>query len=124
MELNPTQVGVWIGVVVLLVPAVKVIVDWIRPQTRRIEPQPLEVTLAAKYVTAEDCLRMHGQQQRFEDERFTNLSTQIGALTEALDRRNTEGEARASLIHQRINVVVESVSELRGKVDNHIENHP
>lgn len=123
MNPSSTDIGIWIGVAVLLIPAVKVVVDWIRPQTRRIEPQPLEVKPAADYMTRADCTRMHAETQRFEDQRFDAIEERLTELVASLDRRNQEGEARASRIHGRIDGVVQTVSELRGQVNNHIEEH-
>ena len=119
---TPTEIGIWIGIVVLLVPTIKVVVDWIRPQSRRIESQPLEVKAAADYMSRADCTRMHAETQRFEDQRFDAIDARLSELVAALDRRNQEGESRASKIHSRIDGVVEAVSELRGKVDTHIAN--
>jgi hypothetical protein len=120
---NANQVGIWVGIVVLLIPAAKVVADWIRPPIRRIEPQPLEVKPAADYMTRADCSRMHAETQRFEDQRFDAIDARLAELVSALDRRNAEGEGRASKIHARIDGVVEAVSELRGKVDTHISGH-
>lgn len=119
---TPTDVGIWIGIAILLVPAIKVVVDWIKPPSRRIDPQPLEVKAAADYMSRADCTRMHAETQRFEDQRFDAIDARLADLVAALDRRNHEGESRASKIHQRIDGVVEAVSELRGKVDTHIGN--
>jgi uncharacterized protein YicC (UPF0701 family) len=120
---NANQVGIWVGIVVLLIPAIKVVVDWIKPPSRRIEPQPLEVRPAADYMTRQDCSRMHAETQRFEDQRFDAIDARLSELVSALDRRNQEGESRASKIHQRIDGVVEAVSELRGQVNTHISAH-
>lgn len=124
MNPSASDIGIWIAVAVLLIPAVKVVVDWIRPQVRRIEPQPIEVRPAADYVTRQDCARMHSETQRFEDQRFDTIEARLKELVAAMDRRNAEGEFRASKIHGRIDGVVEAVSELRGQVNTHIDQHP
>jgi hypothetical protein len=123
MSVTADQVGVWILVLVALVPAAKVVADWIKPPLRRIDPQPLEVRAAADYMSRADCARMHSETQRFEDQRFDAIDARLSELVSALDRRNIEGETRASKIHSRIDGVVEAVSELRGKVDTHISGH-
>ena len=117
------ELGIWVAILVLLIPAAKVVADWIRPPVRRIEPQPLEVRPAAEYMSRADCARMHADTQRFEDHRFDSIDSRLTELVAALDRRNTEGESRASKIHQRIDGVIETVSELRGQVSNHINEH-
>ena len=124
MNPSASDIGIWIGIAILIIPAAKVIVDWIRPQTRRIEPQPLEVKPAADYVTRADCTLMHAQTQRFEDQRFNAIESRLSELVASLDRRNAEGESRAAKIHGRIDGVVEAVSELRGQVNTHIDQHP
>jgi uncharacterized protein YicC (UPF0701 family) len=85
-------------------------------------PEKREITaLPATYMTEERCREMHTQAQRFEQTRFEQLQTSIENLSEALDRRNSEGESRAAKIHSRIDGVATQVSELRGQVNNHIE---
>ena len=120
---TPTEVGVWIGVLILLVPTVKVIADWVRPPSIRISQQPFETKVATEYMSRADCDRMHAETKRFEDQRFTAIDSRLTELVNALDRRNVEGEARALNIHHRVDNVIEAVSELRGKVDTHIAGH-
>lgn len=91
------------------------------PESREISPQPLEVKPAAEYMTRQSCREMHTQTERFESEKFGAIEKQLSAMTAALERRNTEGEARASKIHSRIDAVVEAVAEVRGQVNNHIQ---
>lgn len=90
-------------------------------EARRIEPQPLEVKAAADYMTRADCSRMHDQNERFEKQRFDAIEKRLAELTAALERRNTEGETRASRIHARVDDVAKEVSRIDGTLTNHIE---
>jgi uncharacterized protein YicC (UPF0701 family) len=92
-------------------------------EARTISPQPLEVKAVGELMTRDACREFHAQTAKFEQARFDEIAKQIAALTNAIERRNGEGEMRASKIHGRIDNVVESVSELRGQVSNHIHEH-
>jgi hypothetical protein len=90
-------------------------------ETRRIEPSPLEVKPSPEYMTRSDCARMHEQNERFEKQRFDVIERRIAELTSALERRNQEGEGRASRIHSRVDEVAKDVCRLDGTLTNHIE---
>lgn len=90
-------------------------------ESRRIEPQPLEVKGAPEYMTRADCARMHSQSDRYERERFDQLERRFTELTAALERRNVEGEQRASRLHQRIDENTKEISHIAGTLNNHIE---
>jgi hypothetical protein len=123
MNLSSSDVGVWICVAVLLIPAVKVIADWIRPApTQRLE-QPIEVKPAAQYMTMEACRAMHAQIERFEAAKFAALETRISELTASLDRRNADGEERASAIHARINPLAQEIRGVSDTLNNHLADH-
>lgn len=92
-------------------------------ETRTIAPQPLQVEASPEYMTRADCTRMHAETQRYEDAKFSGIEKRLADLTEAIERRNLEGESRAAKIHGRIDGVIETVSELRGQVNNHIHEH-
>jgi len=81
-----------------------------------------EITaLPVAYMTEARCRELHQQSERCEATRFDTLQSAIENLAASLDRRNAEGEKRASQIHVRIDGVAAQVSELRGQVNNHIE---
>jgi hypothetical protein len=123
MSLSPNDVGIWICVAVLLIPAVKVIADWIRPSpTQRLE-QPIEIKPAAQYMTMEACRAMHAQIERFEAAKFAAIEKQLSALTDALDRRNIDGEERASAIHARINPLAQEIRGVSDTLNNHLADH-
>lgn len=90
-------------------------------ESRRIEPQPLEVKPSPDYMTRSDCARMHEQNERFEKARFDAIEKRLAELVAGLDRRNQEGESRASRIHTRIDEVSKEVSRIDGTLSNHIE---
>ena len=123
MTPSTSDVGIWIGVVVLLIPAAKVITDWIRPTpTQRLE-QPIEVKPAAEYMTLDACRTMHLQIERFESAKFAAIESRIGELTAALDRRNSDGEERASAIHARINPLAQEIRGVADTLNNHLADH-
>lgn len=127
------QSATFIGIVLLALTQIGTFILTMRKvagvsETRRIEPQPLEVRAAADYMTRGDCTRMHNQNALLETQRFDAIEKQlrtfearIAELTAALERRNQEGEARASRIHVRVDSATKEIAELRGQVVNHIE---
>lgn len=90
-------------------------------ESRRIEPQPLEVKPSPEYMTRADCARMHSQSDRYERERFDQLERRLADLTTALERRNTEGEGRAQRIHTRVDECAKEIARIDGTLNNHIE---
>jgi hypothetical protein len=90
-------------------------------ESRRIEPQPLEVKPSPEYMTRADCTRMHAQNERFEGERFDQLNRRLTELTVALERRNQEGESRAARIHTRVDECAKEIARIDGTLNNHIE---
>ena len=120
---SPSDIGTWILVAIALIPAIRAVIAWSRGEERRITPQPLEVKAVGEMMTREACRELHVQQERYEKTRFDAIASQLSALTNSLERRNSEGETRAAKIHGRIDGVVEAVSELRGQVQNHINEH-
>jgi DNA repair exonuclease SbcCD ATPase subunit len=72
-------------------------------------------------MTHADCTRLHEQNERYEKQRFDQLEKRLAELTTALERRNTEGESRASRIHARIDELAKEASRIDGTLTNHIE---
>jgi len=115
--------GIWILVAIGLLPAVKTLTDWIRPSAAHRIEQPIEIKTTDQMVTQGECERQHSSSDRYMAMRFDKLEARVSDLAAAYDRRNTEGEARASGIHKRVDVVMSAVSEVRGKLENHILEH-
>ncbi len=136
MELSANQVGVWILVVVALVPAAKVLVDWIKPTTHRIE-QPIvvrasETFASLKHVHADlqtesRCEAIH----RAINGRLDSFSSEIRTALQEHDRK---AESRTSDVHERLNNLVTCISdnerrvsgeiaEVRGSLSAHIQSH-
>lgn len=86
------------------------------PEKREISPQPLGVRLAAEFV----------RQQEFDREisRLDQDAKEIKARLRQLDEKReadkieiiSAGEERAVAIHNRINLLLEKVSEIKGEV--------
>jgi uncharacterized protein YicC (UPF0701 family) len=89
-------------------------------ESRKIEPQPLVVKGETEYIDIEQCRRQHQAEQRFLDTQFTQIKDQLTNLTTSLDRRNQEGEQRASGIHKRIDYVASDLAKVRGTMEEHI----
>jgi hypothetical protein len=130
------QVGVWILVVVALIPAAKVLVDWIKPTTHHIE-QPLEVFESDKFAplkhmhadlqTENRCEAIH----RNINARFDSFA---GEIRTSLQEHDRKAESRTSDVHERLNNLVTCISdnerrvvgdiaEVRGSLSAHITSH-
>jgi hypothetical protein len=123
MNLSSSDVGVWICVAVLLIPAIKVIADWCRPTPAQRLEQPIEVKSAVQYMSAEACRTMHMQVERFEAAKFDAIEKRLTELTAAMDRRNADGEERASAIHARINPLAQEIRGVSDTLNNHLADH-
>lgn len=105
-------------------------------RTREIGPQPLIVRKQETFVTTEDAER-HRQEVQVRmasmermvatlmsetREDRTRVQAEITAIRTEIHaaemRQSNLDEERATKIHERINLVLEAVSELRGKVDS------
>lgn len=95
-----------------------------RPDNERtLGGQPIEIRPAARWVTREEMDRdreaILNRVAKVESD-VTNIGTQLDRMRRELHetelRINGAGEDRASKIHERINDVLEAVSELRGQV--------
>mgnify|MGYP000973262910 FL=1 len=89
---------------------------------RTIGGQPIEIRQSREFVTREELER----DRRALIDRVSRIESDVTSLTAELARWrqelhqtelriNAAGEDRASKIHDRINVVLEAVAELRGK---------
>lgn len=86
----------------------------------QIAQQPLDVRAFPQTISREDCERQHKAEERFMTARFNSLDTRIADLTAALERRNAEGEARASGIHKRVDAVASDLAAVKGTLQEHI----
>jgi hypothetical protein len=135
MELTAAQVGIWIGVLVLLIPAAKTVSDWVRPPTRNIEPQPLRVQPEPELAP-----RLHLHPDLQTEARCSNIHATIGQkfdqfsaeIRSSLREHDRKAEERTSAVHDRINSLIDGVNdkftdisgdvaEIRGQLNNHIE---
>jgi hypothetical protein len=90
-------------------------------EAMRISPDPLNVRLAGKMVSVDQCEKQHAADQRYLSMRFDQLESRIAELANILEKRNEAGEIRAAGIHKRVDAVASQVAELRGQISNHIE---
>ncbi len=89
-------------------------------EIRTIQPQPLRTAEDPKLITKEDCEKQHNAERRFLDAQFESIKDQLCNLVESLDRRNQEGELRASGIHKRIDLVAKELANVDGRLNEHI----
>lgn len=89
-------------------------------ESRRIEPQPLEVKPSPDFMTRADCIRAHEQNARIETQRFDAIERRLEDLTKALERRNQEGESRASRIHGRVDECAREIARIDGTLTTHV----
>ena len=98
-------------------------------KTRTIDPQPLEVRGAAEFVPRKDFEHLRDENKREHEMLFAkiggvsrgaeaNLQTMRQEIHGMELRLNTANEERSSKLHDRINEVLEAVSELRGRCDS------
>lgn len=94
------------------------------PQARTLDGQPIRVTPEPRYVPESD-FRRHVEDV---DQRFRELDRRIMAIHDDISNMRREfhtselnlirsGEERAAKLHERINLILERVSELRGRSD-------
>jgi len=109
--MTPTSadVGMWILILVAMLPAAKVVSDWIRPSARRISPQPLEVTASPMYQTLRVCERVH-------DELNADLKRIDAKPASSVEALRHEIKSDIGSVHRRIDTLVETVSEMRGEI--------
>jgi hypothetical protein len=89
-------------------------------EKREIAPQPLQVEATPSLITRGDCERQHKAEERFMASRFSALEGRIIDLTTSLERRNAEGEMRASGIHKRVDAVASDLAAVKGTLTEHI----
>ena len=137
MELTASQVGIWIGVAILIIPAAKTVSDWIRPPTRNIEPQPLRVQPEPELAS-----RLHVHPDLQTESRCDNIHASLGLkfdqfsseIRSSLREHDRKAEERTSGVHERVNSLIEGINnkfteqagdiaETRGQLHNHIANH-
>lgn len=126
---SPMSVGYLLLTLAALGGAVWGVERWIRKvagrpdNERTLGGQPIQIQAAARYVTREELDR--DRQAILErvakvESDLTTVSAEITRMRRELHetelRINGAGEERASKIHERINDVLEAVSELRGQV--------
>src|SRR5229473_414134 len=113
---NPSalDVGTWIMIAILLVPAVKVLIDWIKPP--QVRPQPLAIRFHQEFVTKqelkehkEDVVNQMKDLRAYVHEQVHQLSNEMQAHWVAADNAR-EG------VHDRINALVKVTYEMRGLI--------
>jgi hypothetical protein len=132
-----TEIGVFVAVAIALIPAIDTLRGWIKPNSgRTIENDPLNVAIqhppvGPNHTHPENQLEARCNVMHQElNARFDNFASEVRASLADHDRK---AEARTSDVHDRINNLVQSVSDkltaiasatsnVQGKLDNHIAN--
>ncbi len=134
MELTASQIGIWIGVLILLIPAAKTLTDWVRPPTRMIEPQPLRVQPEPELAQ-----RQHLHPDLQTESRCDNIHAQLGSkldqfaaeIRSSLREHDRKAEERTVGVHERVNSLIEGINnkftavagdiaEVRGQLNSHL----
>ena len=137
MSVTTDQVGVWVLVLVALVPAAKVLVDWIKPSTQRLE-QPVVVredTAFAPLKHVHTDLQTESRCETIHKNINARLDSFSSEIRTALQEHDRKAESRTSDVHERLNNLVTSISdnesrvsgaiaEVRGSLNAHIASHP
>ena len=94
---------------------------WIRARYGRakVEPQPLEVAPAPKFVTCEQC-ETH---RRAMAERVDAVETMQTRVLDKLDLIEQHNEDRARRLHARLDPISESAAKSAALLANHLEDH-
>lgn len=114
-----SEIGLWVAIIVFLLPAAKVIVDWVKPP--QIRPQPISVKIQEeldKQFASKEELRQHKEdvQNQMKDLR-SYVHEEVHKLRDDLQRYWTSSDLARSGIHDRLNAYVEVLYELRGTLN-------
>ena len=113
--LTNAQIGTWVNVGMLFLNAAVAIVTILSVN----RSQKREVTFAFEPASKEEFQRHVAEQA----ESLKTLNAEITALRQEMrkdrDQLLLAGETRVSKLHERINIILETVSELRGRLSNH-----
>ena len=95
--------------------------SWIKARfgRTRIEPQPLEVENAPRYVTCEQC-----QQNRHAfDNQLSDFRHSYDIISAKLDRIEDNNEERAKRLHDRLDPLVKSAASTADMLSEHLKDH-
>jgi hypothetical protein len=130
------EVGVWVLVAVMLIPAIKSLVDMLRPPKRDIQ-QPLSVRpdipghdrFAPKdhahpqYLTRDECGQRHAAEERRQDLRAQQILDAIETQGRKIEEHNKSAEERSSKLHQRVDPLAAGLAATDRTLTNHLEDH-
>jgi len=124
------MIGLWILVVVMLIPAVRTLLEWAgRRPLREVYPQPLRVQAADASQTQTECKKVQAafsaqiqdkdlrHTQRTESLRLEikadigEVRRDLAAMAESFDKEN---ERRIGGVHRRLDTIVASVNRMAG----------
>jgi hypothetical protein len=93
---------------------------WWQGRHREIEPQPLQITKVSPPANSQLCDSRHAEISRRLDEHDREIDllwrTTRSELLDVERRLNVANEVRTEKVHERINQILEAVSELRGEM--------
>ncbi len=110
--MNPTaeQIGIFILIVVMLMPAIDTVKRWFSgPEKTELSPQPLRIELEREFATKAELGRL---ELKFEGN--------IEAMRSTLDEHNRIAEERARKIHGRIDEILRGVARMEGSFEEHV----
>ncbi len=112
--MNPEvqQVGMWVLVAIALLPAVNTLRDWFGGDKRAKRDVKIEDECLPRAEFAAHVIVNREAHQQIHD-RIEGVKGEIHGMELRL---NHASEERAKLTHDRVNAVLEAVSELRGEM--------
>lgn len=105
--MNPSleQIGIFIAIVVMLIPAIDTVKRWASGGDKSIiSPQPLQIALEKEFATKDEL-------QKLED-KFVGGVAQIQS---SINAYNHAAEKRASSIHTRVDRILGGMQLIRGR---------
>ena len=105
-----------------------------RAEERIITPDPLNVAehkpiherfapivhQHPEYVRSDECPARHDREEQRNKEQLADIKASMSKMESALTAHNVRAEERASLIHSRVNALLQPVAELTGRFNDHI----
>lgn len=85
----------------------------------RIEPQPLEVRMADKFVSCDECASHRCEITR----KIEAAPAALEALKRELRETDRKAEERAEALHRRLDKPLEAIAATQQSLKNHLDDH-
>lgn len=94
---------------------------WIKARfsKTRVEPQPLEVAQAPRFVTCEDCAAHRAKM----DARLNAFSAEFAGVKRLIRESDARNEERMERMHRRLDKPLEAIAATAGRLEDHLNDH-